>query len=201
MEDIKKKEKSYWCENSECAMIETRRGVARRLFTDKANLPFLVEFARAYKADLAVVKIKAADVWPLGLLAEKLNQAEYTQDVEFEALKSFKTAPEQIVLGPPEAKVAPAEREKVLEEIRQMFLAGDVISLAALAEKYPNINRSTLRHYLTRTRTALFFDGYEIEEVGRGKYATHEKVNELLEKIDRAAAAIKKVETSVTVKS
>ena len=151
-------------ENINCGMIEV---FSRRFFTSKNNLPFLVELAKAHSATLAIIHLKKGELLPLPHLVEKINSDYNASTESFEIIKKIEFKPDETQIK---------SKNVIIEEIKKMFLAGDIVSLSKISEKFPEVSKSTLRNHLTNAKNLLFSDGYEIETIGRGQFATHEEI-------------------------
>ena len=151
--------------NYKCLMIETKD--KQQFFTHEENYDQLVEFSKALGAEISVVKIKEANVLDLKQLAPAIcNTPGSDKKPEFEII--------EYKLGKPKKNRPKMLRDakKIKGFIRDKFLNGDVVELAAVAKRFKRykLTLACFCNHLKDVRRELEKEGHRIRRVGHGKY-------------------------------
>lgn len=147
----------------ECLMIETKDH--NRFFTHEKNLPQLIEFSKAFKAEISKVQIPSeTEILELEELAPALCEKK-SQMANYKVL---------------EVKLRPkANREKMLSKAKKIqqhiqgnLLSGKTVSLKELNKKYEKyqLTNACLCNHFRLIRKEMESKGRTFVKVGGGKY-------------------------------
>ena len=150
-------------------MIQTK---TKTFFVHKKNLPMLIEFAKTFKAKLAVVEISGVDITELEDLAIKFcDQNFYTTKEEYKELE---------VLYPDPSKTIVKTRSQILKDakkikkyIKEKFCNKGTVSLQELKKHFEtlSVTDSCLSNHLANVRKDLIKNnGYKFESPSKGEY-------------------------------
>lgn len=133
----------------------------QNFFTEKNNLPYLVEFAKNHSATLMLVE---AITKPTSLkeLSEQIKANEAGEAVDLKVIKEILSC-------------AKTKRASIQKTIREELLNGSIVSVKYLSEKHPTINPATLRYHLNIVKNNMSKEGYTFVEEGRGKFTTNQE--------------------------
>lgn len=131
----------------------------QNFFTEKNNLPYLVEFAKNHSATLLLVEA----ITKPASLKELSEQIKANESSEFSALKVIKEI----------LSCAKTKRASIQKSIRDELLNGSIVSVKYLSNKHPKINPATLRYHLNIVKNNMAQEGYTFVEEGRGKFTTN----------------------------
>lgn len=142
----------------------------RHFFTGLDNFPQLIEFSKAQNAEVSVVKPQEeVQVLALPALAKSLCDPNYKLlDPKYELIEkrigvlSGKT-PRQRLL---------AQASDIRTYIETQIMAGEIVSLEKLGEKYAeyNLGEAAIRKHLTFVRLKLAKSGHNVNKCGVGCY-------------------------------
>lgn len=149
---------------SNILMVKTKD--KRKLFTFQKNLPMLVEFAKMFNAELAIVHSETAEVLDLNKLVPALCDSTYNADHKFEVV--------QPVL-PKENRQREAllmNASQIREYIKKKLLSGKSVSLKDLKTKFGKmgLTDSCLSNHFSQIRKDLEAAGQPLLKTGAGKY-------------------------------
>jgi len=147
-----------------CLMIELKD--KRKFFTDKKNYPQLVEFSKAFDAEISVVRTDETLVDLVSLASSVCDGSMKVTKPSFEIL---------------EIKVPSIKRRRsklrhdakiIRRWIRKELLDGKVVKLADLARRYKryNLSLACFCNHFTAVRKELIREGYKIKKIKRGEY-------------------------------
>lgn len=152
--------------NCQCLLVKTKD--RRNFFTHERNLPELIEFSKTFGAEISVVKVKEAEVLDLVKLGTAICDATYYLPIkpDYEILEtkiSSKTKKRNKILK---------TSKKIRKFIRNLFLSGEVASLREVKCRFKRYQLTTacLCNHMRIVREELKQEGYQIENIGRGKY-------------------------------
>lgn len=146
-----------------CLMIECKD---KNIFTNKKNLPLLVEFANHFDCKLHLAKTEAQNIVALEKIPEIFcNQ--YDKNIyNFEIIKknvSKKKQSRQNILQ---------TAQIVKEKLESFILSKKVVSFLAIQEKFNKYNLSTsaLNNLFRKTRENLAKSGVHVLKIKNGYY-------------------------------
>lgn len=158
-------------EIGQCLMIKTKD--RRKFFTHEKNFTPLLEFSKAFKAEISVVKVENAEILDLAQLAPAICDAGYKQPEP----RSY----EVLEVKLPQVK---RNRQQILETarsikqfIKKQFLEQSKVTLKDLAKTLCNYNLTLacLCNHLAQVRKELISEGWQVEKTGGGKYVLKNK--------------------------
>jgi hypothetical protein len=140
----------------------------RHFFTPKKNLPYLIEFARAFDARIEDVRVKKATVLSLHHLVKAFCDSQYHEKAEYKVIKTTDLTRAKVKL----IQKQPKRQNKIMSRIRSLLLKGTPISTKSLYKKLEKegMSDSTIRRYYQTVRTELSKQGYQVDKIERGKY-------------------------------
>lgn len=139
----------------------------RQFLTFQKNLPFLIEFAKTFGAELHYVSPeKEQEVLELKLLTTAICDSEYKSEVQCKKLEKVypKTKKDRSKILSDACKIRAFVTKKLLE--------GKPVSLKDLKTKYKDLNLTDacLCNHLAAARKSLVQDGYSFKKTGAGSY-------------------------------
>jgi len=142
----------------------------RHFFTQRKNLRYLVEFSRAFGAELLEVKAKNVTILPMPHLIKAFCDATYNDDADYEVITNntpHKQARSQKKNQPPANR-----KEVVCTKIRNRLLTGKALGTKELYSRLGmhKLNESTIRNYYTQVRNELDREGHEVYMIRPGYY-------------------------------
>lgn len=148
----------------QCLMIQTND--RKKFFTHEKNLPQLIEFSKAFNAQISIVQISdEKDILELEELAPALCEKKPQNKTEYEIIKAkVKTKENRITI---------LKRAKIIKNnIKNNLIQGKIVSLKELTEKYGKyqITTACLCNHFKQIRKELESQGYTFTKVGGGKY-------------------------------
>jgi len=153
-----------------CLMLKTSDD--RCFFTHKNNYSQLVEFAKTCDAEISVVKANDVKVLELPELAKSIcSHGKHPETPKYELMEIRLTKCVEVS--------APRTRKKLLtqatiitEHVKNIFLAGEVVILSDLENKFSefNLSKAAFCNHITRIRRDFKEKGYTIQKVKRGQY-------------------------------
>lgn len=148
----------------QCLMIRTND--RKKLFTHEKNLPQLIEFSKAFNAEISIVQISnEKEILELEELAPALCEKRSQSQTEYEVV--------EIKLKPRENRQTVLKRARYIKNtIRRNLIKGKVVSLKDLSKKYKKYKVTTacLCNHFKQTRQELEREGCVFVKVGGGKY-------------------------------
>ena len=150
----------------QCLLLKTPD--ERLFFTEENNFKLLLEFARTFDAEISVIKTKqAVEMLDMDDLVKSICSPAKTEVAEYSVLEVKLEAPKR-------ASATRYEKLKKTHEvndfIRAELLAGKIVSLASLEEKYKEWSKSALSSHLTRAKRELQAQGHYITRDKQGQY-------------------------------
>ena len=139
----------------------------RHFFTMRKYHRYLIEFSKAFGAELLDVKAKEVTLLPLQELTEAFCNLAYNAISEFEIITD--KTPHQ---HRQKKTHGPARKKKVCKQIRNRLLTRTPLSTQELYSRLQShgLSDTTIRHYYTEVRTDLQKKGYDITKIKRGEY-------------------------------
>lgn len=145
----------------------------RKFFTHHKNLPMLIEFAKIFHAEIALVEADSAEILELENLAQAIcepGQPITKQRVEvLQQLYPMSQRKRQTLLK---------NATLIKKYIRARLLDNKSVSLKELKKRYNKLELtdSCLCNHFAHVRKELEEQGHRIEKVGAGKYCVMESV-------------------------
>lgn len=151
--------------NYQCLLVKTKDN--RKFFTHEKNFPQLIEFSRAFGAEVSVVKVVEAEVLDLSQLAPAICDGNYNQRPDFEIIETKIPAKKKR-----RRNNILKTSEKIREYIKEQFLSREVVSLKALTKKFRKYQMTSacFCNHMRVVREELKQAGHTIKKVGGGKY-------------------------------
>lgn len=148
----------------QCLLIETNDN--RKFFTHEKNYGQLIEFSKAFNAQISTVKIEKGPVLELEELAPAICDPTFTkQNYKYEIIETK---------NPRRTRGKTNQEASILitKYIEERFTSNKEVSLEDLKNKFKNYNISdaTLRNHFRKTKTELESKGYKFEKVKVGTY-------------------------------
>ena len=147
-----------------CLMIELKD--KRKFFTDKKNYNQLVEFSKAFDAEISVVRTDEAPVDLMSLASSVCDDSIKVTKPSFEIL-------EVKVPNITRRRSKLRHNAKIIRRwIRKEILDEKIVKLAGLARRYKryNLSLACFCNHFTTVRNELVREGYKIEKIKRGEY-------------------------------
>lgn len=163
---------------SKLLMIKTRD--KRKFFTEKKNLPFLIEFAKTFGAELSIITTELSKPTPLEKLAAAFCDASYNAEIPYEHVSRVYPKIE----SDRQRSDLIDNANKIRKFIHTKLTSHKTITLKELKKKFGdyNLTDSCLCNHLTQVRKEVENEGYTICKLGAGKYVA--KIKEELPKND-----------------
>lgn len=141
----------------------------RRFFTQQQNLPSLAEFAKAFRAEIAIVNpITSVQTLDLTSLAQALCELEGDD-------KKCKVEVVEWIYPSNRRRrtVLLTNAMSIQEFIRKQMLAGNAVSLKELKNRFGELDLtdSCLCNHFAQVRKRLVEQGLRVVKVGAGKYS------------------------------
>lgn len=154
------------CKPIKCLMIETKDH--RKFFTQEKNYPQLIEFSKAFDAELSIVKAKEVEVLDLVRLAPAICDNNYKPrkpEVEILEVKVSRSTHRS------RSKILKTAK-KIRQYVRNELLSGEALKLADVAKKFKryNLTLACFCQHVRAVREELEQQGKEIEKIGAGEY-------------------------------
>jgi hypothetical protein len=148
-----------------CLMIETAD--RRKFFTYEKNFPMLIDFAKTFNAEISVVKLVEGQVLDLAELAPALCDAGYRRPRSNYEVIETKLLPRSNTRS-----AILKNADKIQNYIVEQFLAGEVVSLSSMKEKFRKYKLTTacFCNHIHRAMDSLEKKGYVFQKMGAGKY-------------------------------
>lgn len=148
----------------QCLLIETNDN--RKFFTHEKNYGQLIEFSKAFNAQISTVKIEKGPVLELEELAPAICDPTFTkQNYKYEIIETK---------NPRRTRGKTNQEASILitKYIEERFTSNKEVSLEDLKNKFKNYNISdaTLRNHFRKTKTELESKGYKFEKIKVGTY-------------------------------
>lgn len=151
---------------SKCLLLKTPDD--RHFFTEEKNYSLLLEFGRTFDAEISIVKTKdQVEVLDMDDLVKSICTLQKDEHPEYDVVEIKLAAPAKSAAGRQEKL---KKTHEVNDFIRAEFLAGKIVSLSGLEEKYTDWSKSALSAHLTRTKRELQAQGHFITRDKQGQY-------------------------------
>lgn len=154
-----------------CLMIKTKDN--RKFFTHEKNFLHLIEFSKAFDAEISIVKLSNSEIGILELneLAPAICNPSYKNKSEYELITTKIAKFKKIKPQPPsnKRKTILTTALSVHSYIEEQFLSGCEVSIKNLLQKFPQLHISTLCNHIKNVINELKIIG-KITKIGRGKY-------------------------------
>jgi len=147
-----------------CLMIELKD--KRKFFTDKKNYNQLIEFSKAFDAEMSIVRTDEEVLDLISLANSVCDDSTQIKKPSFEILE---------VRVPRISRCRSKMRHdaKIIRRwIKKQLLKGKIVRLSDLAQRYKryNLSLACFCNHFTAVRKQLIEEGYEIKKVKRGEY-------------------------------
>jgi hypothetical protein len=147
-----------------CLMIELKD--KRKFFTDKKNYNQLVEFSKAFDAEISVVRTDETPVDLVSLASRVCDDSIKVKKPSFEIIEVKVPCVKQL-----RSKLR--HNAKIIRRwIRKELLDGKVVKLTELARRYKRykLSLACFCNHLATVRDELEREGFKIEKIKRGEY-------------------------------
>jgi hypothetical protein len=145
----------------QCLMIETKDH--KKFFTHEKNFPQLIEFSRAFDAEISKVQISAeSEVLELEELAPALCEKR-SQKVDYQLLET------KITPINTRGKIL-SRAKKIQHYIQKRLTDGNVVTLRELSKKFQGVTVACLCNHFKLTREQMALNGCNFIKTGGGKY-------------------------------
>jgi hypothetical protein len=146
-----------------CLLIETKD--KRKFFTHEKNFIQLIEFSKAFNAEISTVKIDKAPILELEELAPAICDANYKKcNVEYSVIESKLHECKKIE----NLSIAKTIRNYIFEEFKNK----KTVSLASVKKQFEKqkISDATIYSHIRHVRLELEKQGYELTKERAGHY-------------------------------
>ena len=152
---------------NQCLMIKTSDN--RRFFTHEKYFPELIEFSKALKAEISIVKIQDDNILELEELAPAICNGTYKNNTDYELIAQFKNIKSEL---PNKREQTLARAAKIKNYIENRLLNEKNISFNNVLQEFLDykLNKATISNHIARVKSKLEAKGYKIERIGKGKY-------------------------------
>lgn len=148
----------------QCLMILTDD--RKKFFTHEKNLPQLMAYSQAFRAEISVVKISdEKEILDLEELAPALCDKKTQSKTDYEIV--------EVKLKHKENRLNILKRaKKIKNSIKNSLIKGKIVSLKDLSKKYSKykITTACLCNHFKQIREELKTQGYNFTKIGGGKY-------------------------------
>jgi hypothetical protein len=156
--------------DNRCLMILTKD--RRRFFTPEASYKHIVEFAKVFNAEVSLVTVQEGEVLDLPNLIPAICNASYRPAARprFE-LVEVKIPQFARKLNDRETILRTAHR--IREYITETLIAGDVVSVRELRERFKKegLSLPALCNHVARVRREFARRGKKVQKLGPGRYS------------------------------
>jgi hypothetical protein len=138
----------------------------RKFFTDKKHYPQLVEFSKAFDAEMSIVRTDEEVVDLVSLANVVCDDSVNIKRPSFEIL-------EPLVPRVNRCRSKMRHDAKIIRRwIKRQLLAGRPVKLSDLAQRYKryNLSLACFCNHFTAVRKQLQEEGYAIQKIKRGEY-------------------------------
>ena len=150
-------------------MIQTKD---KTFFVHKKNLPMLIEFAKTFKAKLAVIEANNIEITELEDLVIKFcDQNSYTTNAKYKELEVLLPSSNKEVTKTRSQMLTDAK--KIKKYIKEKFCESGIVSLKELKKQFQelNVSDSCLSNHLANVKKDLIKNnGYKFESSNKGEY-------------------------------
>ena len=153
---------------AEKIMIQTKE---KTFFVHKKNLPLLIEFAKTFKATLALVEVSGSEMTDLQDLPTKFCDQNFeTPEIDYELIQRLYPDPNTTKQKTRSQMIADAK--KIKQYIRERINKKGSLSLIELKEQFKDlcVTDSCLSNHFTAVRKELKKQGCEFEKPKKGTY-------------------------------
>lgn len=148
-----------------CLLIETKD--KRKFFTHEKNFIQLIEFSKAFSAEISIVKLEEGSVLELEELAPAICDPGYKKsNVQYEIIET-KMSTE----GRSRAEILRVA-DKVKKYVNEQFQNRNTVSLKELKKKFKRykLTDAALCNHVRRVKSELEKDGFRFLKLGAGQY-------------------------------
>lgn len=148
-----------------CLLIETKD--KRKFFTHEKNFIQLIEFSKAFNAEISIVKIEEGSILELEELAPALCDPTYKKSkIQYEVI---------------ETKISTEKRsrveilhiaDKVKKYVNEQFQSRNTVSLTELKKRFKKykLTDAALCNHVRRVKSELEKQGFKFSKLGAGQY-------------------------------
>ena len=149
-----------------CLLIETKDN--RKFFTHEKNFVQLIEFSKAFNAQISLVKLQEGEILEFEELAPAICDAEYKKPEARYEIIEIKTPIEGIRSRAEILQIA----EKVQKYIKEQFQNHKIVSLKELKNKFKKygLNDSSFCNHIRRVKLNLEKEGLKFVKISAGQY-------------------------------
>lgn len=148
-----------------CLLIETKD--KRKFFTHEKNFIQLIEFSKAFNAEISIVKLEEGSVLELEELAPALCDPGYKKPkVQYEVIET-KMSTE----GRSRTEILRIA-DKVKKYVNEQFQNRNIVSLKELKKKFKRykLTDAALCNHVRRVKSELEKEGFKFLKLGAGQY-------------------------------
>lgn len=152
--------------NLQCLMIETTDH--RQFFTSEKNYLQLIEFSKAFGAEISVVKVKEAEVLDLKQLAPAICNNGYKPSTT----PQYDIIEKKIEQQRDSRKESLRKADVIRNYIRKQFASGKIVKLKDVKKRYARyeLSPSAFSNHLALVRHQMIKGGYKIKKLAPGEY-------------------------------
>jgi hypothetical protein len=145
-----------------CLMLSTKDN--KKFFTDKKNLPELLEFSKLFGIEISEVKIQDAEILELDQLAIAFCVGNFSKKPLFEVTeiknpKSKKTRDNIL-----------SQAKQIKSFIKEEFLKGNPVCIQSVMQEFGNVTRACICMHLRTIIKELTAMGENINKIKHGIY-------------------------------
>ena len=148
-----------------CLLIETKD--KRKFFTHEKNFIQLIEFSKAFNAEISTVKLESGHVLELEELAPAICDSSYKKsDVQYKVIET------KMSNGSRSREEILRVAEKVKKYVGEQFQKRNTVSLKDLKNKFKKyeLTDAALCNHVRRVKSELEKDGFKFLKIGAGQY-------------------------------
>jgi hypothetical protein len=154
-----------------CLLIQTKD--KRKFFTHEKNFIQLIEFSKAFNAEISIVKLEKGSILELEELAPAICDPEYKKtNAQYEVIetkieKKDRSRAETLIIA-----------NKVKKHISEQFKKKNVVSLKEVKKKFKQykLTDATLCNHIRKTKLELEKEGFEVSKLNAGQYRLKQNV-------------------------
>lgn len=148
-----------------CLLIQTKD--KRKFFTHEKNFIQLIEFSKAFNAEISTVKLEKGSILELEELAPAICDPEYKKtNIQYEVVEEKmqtkdRSRAETLIVA-----------KKVKKYINEQFEKRNIVSLKELKKKFKQykLTDATFCNHIRRTKLELEKKGFEFSKLNVGQY-------------------------------
>ena len=135
----------------------------RQFFTPKKNYNYLIEFAKAFAAEIYLVKARNVTILPLDHLTQAFCNPSYDEQAEYSVIDDLTPK------GNSNLVTSKDRYNSIQQRIRDRLLRGHSVTVQDLKMRI-GVSESTIRRHLTIVRNDLNAEGHKVTQPRRGYY-------------------------------